>query len=439
MSEPAATGGGGVRERATRSFRALLEELARHVTADLSVRMWEGTEIPMGGVDPARGAAVTLVVRDPAAIASIVRSPALTTLFEMAARGLIEAEGMSPLEASRVLDHIEVVDFVRSIGAAGLVRRLWPFLLVSRRPTGALAFDGTGEAEEVRHHYDVSNAFYRLFLDERMVYSCAWFEREDASLDEAQRAKLDMCCRKLRLRPGQRLLDIGCGWGALALHAAEHYGVEVVGITLAERQLELARERVAAAGLEHRISIELSDWRDVEGSEHFDAVVQVGMYEHVHAGDQTAFLATVHRLLKADGRYLHHAITTRPDRRSGRPGPYMKVVNRYIFPGGTLDHIGKTLEAMERARFEVHDVEGWRRHYARTCAEWSERLWARREEAEAEVGADVTRTWLLYLAMVTIGFERSINGIFQTVATKRRKGEPAVPRSRADLYGGSRA
>ena len=421
-------------ERALEALRALLADMARHVRANVEVRLWDGSLVPLGGRQDAREKPAIIVIRDPAAIARVVRKPSLVTLFEVAANGAVDVEGLSPLRAFRRWDHLEVVNYVRGLGARGLLARLWPFLLLPGTPGPSAAFAGQGTRAEVQHHYDVSNAFYRLFLDERMVYSCAWFEREDMTLDEAQAAKLETCCRKLRLQEGMRLLDIGCGWGALAIHAARHHGARVTGITLSEEQHALAVERVEQAGLADRIDIRLADWREVEGGERFDAVVQVGMFEHVAAKDQKDFLDTIYRLLVPGGRYLHHAITMHATKATRRHGPYRKVIDRYIFPGGQLDHIGQTLASIEKAKFEIHDVEGWRRHYARTCAEWHERLFARREEAVAEVGPVLTRTWLLYLAMVAVGFERNITCIFQTVATKRAHGEPDMPRSRADLY-----
>ena len=425
--------------RALSSLRGLLSELAEAAPSNVAVRLWDGSTVslrPEGSGEEAHEA--ILAIHTPLALRAIARRPSLASAFEVAARGMVTLEGAPPLAAMRAFDYLGTVNFVRSLGARGLVRRLWPFLLVSGGAGDrTLAYAGTGDdASEVRHHYDVSNAFYRLFLDERMVYSCAYFERPGMTIDEAQRAKLDMSCRKLRLRPGGRLLDIGCGWGAMAIHAAREYGVEVLGITLAEEQHALAVERVREAGLSDRVRIELRDWRDLEESEAFDAVVQIGMFEHVGRNDHRPFLRAVRRLLKPDGVYLHHAITrrnvklTRGQQRLG----YAKVIDRYIFPGFELDHIGRTLADMEACRLEPLDVEGWRDHYARTCAAWSERLWSRREEAEAEVGADVTRMWLLYLAMVTIGFERSNLAIFQTVATRRRVGPPPLPATRGDLY-----
>ena len=415
------------------ALRTLLGRFAMAVDANAVAVLWDGTTVPLGTTNTG-DAPLEIAIRSPAAVTRLVRRPSLATLFELVATGQIEVEGMSPLDAASHWDHIRVVRFARSLGPIGLIRSLWPFALGAGGRGGALAFSGSGDAAEVRHHYDVSNDFYRLFLDEGLVYSCAYFDDPRATLYDAQRAKLDISCRKLRLRPGQRILDIGCGWGGLAIHAAREYGVTVVGITLAEEQFALARERVAAAGLASQIDIRLADWRDLTAEDRFDRIVQIGMYEHVGRADQAAFLRTVHEHLVPDGVYLHHAIVRRHRGNGRRKSPYMKVIDRFIFPGGELDHIGRSLEQLELAGFEPHDSENWRWHYALTCRRWSERLWARREEAIATVGEDVTRMWLLYLAMVTIGFERAVIGIHQTVCTPRRKGAPPIPPTRADLY-----
>lgn len=423
-----------MQDRAAQSLTALLRRFATEVDANAVAVLWDGTEVPLGTSNHP-GEALRVQFSDPNAISYFVRRPSLDRLFEVVARGGIGIEGMSPLEATAHWKHLKVVDFARSVGVLGFVRALWPFLRrTEHSPDGSLEFGGGDDAAQVRHHYDVSNDFYRLFLDDRMVYSCGYFEDDDTDLNEAQRAKLDLVCRKLRLREGERLLDIGCGWGGMAIHAAQNYGVRVLGITLAKEQYDLARQRVAEAGLADRIDIELRDWRDVNETGAFDAVVQIGMYEHVDRADQTEFFAAVHRMLRPTGRYLHHAIVRRHKGKRRRKSAYLKVINRFVFPGTELDHIGRTLMLMERTGFEPHDTENLRWHYARTCRVWSERLYERRTEAAEIVGDDVTRMWLLYLAMVTLGFERSILGIHQTLCTRRAHGAPPVPATRDDIY-----
>ena len=290
--------------------------------------------------------------------------------------------------------------------------------------------------KNIAYHYDVSNAFYALWLDKEMVYTCGYFHDWSDDLDTAQLQKLDMICRKLRLKPGDTLLDIGSGWGSLACHAARHYGVEVArrdpvgaaGRLCARRRLErlgLARQGYAS-----------NCWtiRWLEGEERFDKIVSVGMFEHVGVANFPTYFKTIHRLLKPGGLYLHHAIT-RPGKsaaaRGGKKRPEFAALTRYIFPGGELDHLGRTISNLELHGFEIHDVEGWREHYQRTCRFWHDRLAARYDEACREVGEVTTRVWLAYLAACSIAFERNNCGIYQTLASKRVKGVVGLPPERA--------
>jgi cyclopropane-fatty-acyl-phospholipid synthase len=244
-----------------------------------------------------------------------------------------------------------------------------------------------------------------------------------------------MICRKLRLHPGERFLDIGCGWGGLVCHAALHYEVEAHGVTLSEAQLAFAREKVDRLGLQRRVRVELRDYKDVVGE--YDKIASIGMFEHVGLDNRPAYFARMRELLRPRGLLLNHAIT-RPAKRSerafrGKRPEYAAILN-YIFPGAELDHIGGSVASLERYGFEVHDVEAWREHYARTTRLWCERLYANRAAAEREVGAPKTRLWLLYLAGVSLGFERGTIGIFQTLASKRARGPSGLPPTRADLY-----
>jgi cyclopropane fatty-acyl-phospholipid synthase-like methyltransferase len=287
----------------------------------------------------------------------------------------------------------------------------------------------------VRRHYDLGNEFFRLWLDERMVYTCAYFTDFSNSLDQAQTDKLEHICRKLRLKPGETLLDIGCGWGAMLIYAAKHYGVIGHGVSLSEEQTRLARERIRAEGLEDRITIDVKSYVELDGS--YDKISSIGMFEAVGLANHPLYFSTIHRLLKPDGIYLHHAITKRMKhgfRRRMRKSPEYKALIKYIFPGGEVDSIGMTAGSLETHGFYVHDVENLREHYARTCKLWSERLRARFDKAIAEVGEPKARLWLLYLTGCSIGFERGTAQVFQTVATKRKRGPSVLPPTRADLY-----
>lgn len=427
---------------------ALVRDVLAHLRPGFPVRLWTGET-----VNDAPG--VRLAVTTPSAVSRLLRAPSLATAIELWADGSVDVENGSVLdlaaayEAAKAADPRGFKQRLRTLPKRRLLARL-PALLpaaLRARTGGVLAgqrrFRPGGGKQEIAHHYDVSNAFYRLFLDERMVYTCAYFERPDMSLDEAQAAKLDLVCRKLRLKPGERLLDIGCGWGAMLIYAAERYGVSGVGVTLSEEQAALARERVAQAGLSDRITIELRPFEELDAAA-FDKISSIGMFEAVGIPFHDAYFANVARLLRPGGLYLHHAITRRMKRTKrafGRKSAEHRALVRYIFPGGELDTLGMTVNGLEARGLEVHDAENLRPHYGRTCRLWSERLYARLDEAIAEIGAPRARLWLLYLSGCALAFERGTVQINQTLASRRGKDESGqglvpVPWTRDDLYVG---
>jgi cyclopropane-fatty-acyl-phospholipid synthase len=268
-----------------------------------------------------------------------------------------------------------------------------------------------------------------------MVYSCGYCVDWTDDIDRMQQNKLEMICRKLRLAPGDRLLDIGCGWGALCCHAAQHHGVTAYGVTLSEQQAAYAQAKAERLGLGDRVTIALKDYTTVEGT--FDKVASIGMYEHVGLNNAAGYFAAVRHLLAPDGLYLHHAITRpakRDERSFRRRRPEAAWIAQYIFPGSELDHIGRTIVTLERSGFEVHDVEDWREHYARTCRLWHDRLCAACGAAIAEVGEVKTRMWIAYLAGCSIAFERNGLAVYQTLVSGRRRGASGLPPTRADLY-----
>ena len=285
----------------------------------------------------------------------------------------------------------------------------------------------------ISHHYDVSDAFYALWLDPRMVYSCAYFPSGDASLEAAQVAKLDHICRKLRIAPGDRFLDVGCGWGALALHAVQHYGAQATGITLSGNQFRFANERIRAAGLENRCRVLLEDYRDHQGE--YDRVASVGMFEHVGLDNLPLYFASMERLMREGGTFLNHGITSSDTENRTVGMGAGEFIDKHIFPRGELGHLHLAIRGMSDAGFEVHDVECLRPHYAKTLAHWSDNFEARLAEAVAASNERTARTWRLYLAGCAHAFEERWISIYQVLATKQlRPGLAEMPLTREWIY-----
>lgn len=289
------------------------------------------------------------------------------------------------------------------------------------------------DQQAISYHYDVSNRFYSLWLDEHMVYSCGYFRHADDDIDGAQVAKLDHICRKLRLAPGERFLDIGCGWGALVMHAAKEFGAEAVGITLSERQFELARERIEEAGLQDSCRVELMDYRDAASLGTFDKIASVGMFEHVGEAMLRTYFEAAFDVLRAGGLFLNHGIshTVGPEHR--RRGPSFGDV--YVFPDGELVPISHALSVAEETGFEVRDVESLREHYAETLRHWVRRLEAAESEVIAEVGEEKFRVWRLFMAASANGFASGRLNVYQALLSKRcADGRCELPLTREDLY-----
>lgn len=423
------------------SFKRLLAHARERLALDLGFILWDGSTVP----DRLPPDALAIAIADEGAVAALIRRPKIETLANLWVAARVDIRNGSIFDLVARRPKVRTKAFLRNLDKRLVLATGARFLTVSRGGPWPLAgvrgdrarADGTEGANKanVGYHYDVSNAFYALFLDPGMVYTCAYFTMPGNDLATAQRDKLDMICRKLRLKSGERFLDIGCGWGALLCHAAEHFGVRAHGVTLSEEQYAYAQERVKRSGLNDRVTIELRDYTHVEGP--FDKIASIGMFEQVGLANHGAYFATINRLLGPGGLYLHHAIARpakRDERRFRRRPPEYTALIRYIFPGGELDHLGMSIANLQRHGFEVHDVEGWREHYARTCRLWHDRLFANREPAEREVGSVTTRLWLAYLAGCSIAFERNTVGIYQTLASKRVRGPSGLPLTRADLY-----
>ena len=274
----------------------------------------------------------------------------------------------------------------------------------------------------ISHHYDVGNDFYRLVLGPSMVYSCAVFDSHDTSLEEAQEVKLDLVCRKLGLQPGMRVLDVGCGWGSFVLHAAERYGVNVVGITLSTEQAEFVRKRVAEAGLTERVDVRVQDYRDIEDGP-FDAISSIGMSEHVGRAQLPRYVEQLHSLLRPGGRLLNHAISWNAGPTADDPDSF---IPRYVFPDGEMLSLSEMMVALEGGGFEVLDVEAMRRHYALTLRAWVRNLEEHWEEAVRLTSPGRARVWRLYMASSALGFENGLTGVNQVLLQKPGGAEPPL-------------
>ncbi|WP_439550974.1 class I SAM-dependent methyltransferase [Falsiroseomonas sp.] len=429
-------------DRRAEGIRRLADHIGGLLKADVVLRLWDGSTVKLG---PEARDDLAIAIRDPALLTRLVRKPKLGTLIEGFATGAIGIEGGTLLDLATRAEGGRR-GLLKKVDKGLAARALLPFLFGSGPAVTDHGWRGPGDAAQygkgrddkalMHFHYDLSNAFYALFLDPEMVYTCAYWPTPETTLAQAQFAKLDLVCRKLRLSPGERLLDIGCGWGGMVIHAATHWGVHATGVTLAEEQFAYATEKVKRLGLQDRVTILLKDFRQLD-TPPFDKVSSIGMYEAVGLDNREGYFKGVKERLRPRGAYLHHAIA-RPMKKNEKEfrkkRPEFEALVKYIFPGGELDHLGGTHDAMERNGFEIHDAEGLREHYGRTCRAWTENLHANRDAAIAEVGSAKTDLWLLYLAGCALAFERGTVGVFQTLATRRARGPAGLPATRADLY-----
>jgi cyclopropane-fatty-acyl-phospholipid synthase len=399
-----------------------------------AVRFWDASVLPAN--DPAEPRPVTLVVRHPGALVHALREPNQLGLGRAWVSGALDLEG-------------DVEDALRQLDAfAGLrlspqdrlllLARAWR--LLGRRLLDTPPIPGSeariagrrhSQARDrvaVRHHYDVPADFYRLVLGETMVYSCAYFASPDEPLDDAQRRKLDVICCKLRLRPGDRLLDVGCGWGSLVVHAAQRFGVQAVGVTLSEHQAAVARRRIREAGLSDRCEVRVADYRAVDDGP-YDAIASVGMYEHVGRAQLPTYVAVARSLLREGGLFLNHGIT----RLGPPPSSRKRFIDAYVFPDGELHPLADVVGALERGGLEVRDVESLREHYAMTLRAWLRNLAEHRAEAVRIAGAERERIWRLYMAGSARAFARQGDiSIVQVLALRPGAGH-RLPLERARL------
>ena len=426
-----------------RTRRVLGEIFGGASLENVGVRLWDGSMWPDN-----RPRKVILALKHPGALGRLFQSGTETGLAEAYLRNDFDIEGDIEVAfeiSDFLIAHLDdwkkklrVGSFLATLpdsnGRSILRRAASDLLLRSDRKKHSPERD----RRAVTFHYDVSNDFYRLWLDRQMVYSCAYFRSPGDDIDAAQEQKLDYICRKLRLRAGQRLLDIGCGWGALVIHAAKHFGVQAKGITLSEPQAEWGSSRIAEAGLENTAKIELRDYREIgaEGRELYDAIVSVGMAEHVGRERLPDYFAAAHRALKPGGVFLNQAIGEDVIPRPGKPeGSGGSFIEQYVFPDGDIPPLPIMLRAAESSGFEIRDVENLREHYALTLHHWLRRLEAHHDEALRYVDEATYRVWRLYIAGSAHGFRRGHIAVYQTLLAKLdSSGQMNVPLTRDDWY-----
>ena len=415
------------------------------------VRYWNGS-VEHGG---AATTGFRLGVNRPGALRRMLLPPSELSIVESYLSGDVDIDGelesamgladeigarvKSPRVLSRLLRHLlalprrDATDDVRVARSDAVIE-----------PVGK-PHDPSRDRAAIRFHYDVGNDFYALWLDRRMVYSCAYYRSDTDSIDEAQRAKLDLICRKLRLRPGHRLLDVGCGWGALIMHAAQHYGVNALGITLSDAQAALARERIAAAGLADRCRVEIRDYRALPPEMQFDRIASVGMIEHVGGDHLAAYFGALHRALVPGGLLLNHGIVSLKEAQPRGPLTWVAdrvwrrdaFIHQYVFPDGKLTSFREVIAAAEAEGFETRDVESLREHYALTLRAWVSRLLGNEERAIALTSQRIFRIWRLYMTASAYAFAYGRINVLQTILAKPdANGRVELPRTREDIYRG---
>jgi cyclopropane-fatty-acyl-phospholipid synthase len=413
------------------SLELLSQAFSEYPRQDFQVRLWDSST--WGTAENPR---FILHVKSPSALRQMLVSPDELNLGEAYIRDHFDVLG--DLEAA-----IEMGDYLLSQQRVVLPASLRIASLLNNSIPGSISevqrvdLEAHGQLhsrkrdrQAISYHYDLPPEFFALWLDRHNVYSCAYFEREDADLDTAQTRKLDYLCQKLRLRPSDRLLDIGCGWGGLLIHAAANYRVRALGITLSIRQAEMARQRIRDAGVNDRCRVDVCDYRDLEFDRQFDKIVSVGMFEHVGERQLAEYFSRAWQLLRPGGIFVNTGISASGNYQ--RKGP--SFIDNYVFPDGDLVPISISLRAAELSSFEVRDVENLREHYALTLRHWVRRLEAHAEEAQRIVGQATYRIWRLYMAASAHAFQTGRLNLYHTIMVKPHNGMSGMPLTRADWY-----
>jgi cyclopropane-fatty-acyl-phospholipid synthase len=426
-------------------LRALFGEPSHR---SFDVRFWDGTVDRGANPNPA----YTLVLNRPGALRRMLLPPNELSIVESYISGDVDidgsveaASGLAEAIGDRLRSPLAIAKLVRLV--LGLPGQAEDDLADTRFPEHARKLGPrhtpVRDAAAIQFHYDVGNEFYKLWLDKRMVYSCAYFRSPDFTLDQAQEAKLDHICRKLRLKPGERLLDIGCGWGGLIMHAAEHYGVDATGITLSENQAALARERIERAGLGDRCRVAIRDYRTLAEGDNYDKISSVGMVEHVGLTHLPVYFGAAYRALKPGGLFMNHGIVSLSEARPRSVGEVIfrkfwkadAFIDKYVFPDGKLTATRDVIGAAEATGFEVRDVESLREHYAMTLRHWVRSLEEKSDDAKALVGNHTFRVWRLYMAASANAFSSAAINVLQTLLAKPdARGRSGLPLTREDLY-----
>jgi cyclopropane-fatty-acyl-phospholipid synthase len=412
----------------------ILHRLFKKYLGAFTVKLWDNSVLQIGkGISP-----FTLYIRSPSVLRQLVFFRDPIRLAEAYFDGEVEVAGdfNTAMGLRYYLENLKLPFQEKLLlgWRALALKNAAMQLQRNQNKTSAKKINLSREnsVETIAFHYDVSNEFYKTWLDERMVYSCAYFEHPQQDIHQAQRNKLDYICRKLRLQTGESLLDIGCGWGALVCWAAKHYGVTAYGITLSRNQYEYANAEIKRQCLEGQVTIELRNYRDLPRVAAYDKVASIGMFEHVGLKNLPEYFSIVHEVLKPDGLFLNHGITS--DKPDWSRGVATKFINRHIFPDGELDSVSNIQRRMEEAKFELLDVESLRPHYALTLRHWVSRLDAKRDEVIRLVGDRTYRVWRLYMTGSALQFEQGATGIYQILAERKHGGLPHLPLTRRDLY-----
>ena len=395
----------------------LFEQRLRGMDLPVNIEFWTGKRVSLGDFPK-----VKLVLRRPAALKALVK-PGLGKI------GRAYVEGDIDIDCD-IHDLIEFAESLCGPQQVDLKKRVsddWKWWWHTR----------TFDRRAINYHYDVSNEFFALWLDRQRVYSCAYFRKPDDSLDLAQQQKIDHICRKLNLQRGERFLDVGCGWGALIMRAAETYGVHATGITLSEQQFAYVQDEIRARNVADRCEVRLLDYRDVPEDLPFDKIASVGMFEHVGKKKLPGYFAKIYRLLKPGGLVMNHGLTSTGLHSGGLSPDIADFVEHYVFPGGEIPHLSKEIELMAGEKLECLDVECLRPHYAKTLWHWVERLDARRDEARALVGEKKYRIWRTYMAGYALAFQRGWVSVNQVLASRPLpNGALSTPLTREHVYSG---